>query len=215
MMKRINNSKGFTLIEAIVVIAVLSILAGALVPLAIKNIDDSKIAAAKADVKAIAAAITNLRYHTGKYPHLPDSGDYYTNHLYLIYSSKQFVQPTYGFSDTSGYTNMSRNEPLFNHLIQNKPGASNHYDNWGGPYLASDKLDPWGRSYIVTVIGYAHCLNNYGWPYVWVISAGPDTRLDTSASVGGSNGAPDGQLAGDDVGLLIYQGSTSAPCQPE
>ncbi len=214
-MNHLVNTKGFTLMEAIVVIAVLSILAGALVPLAIKNIDDSKISAAKADVKAIAAAITNLRYHTGKYPHLPDSGDYYTNHLYLIYSGKQFAPPTYGFSDTSGYTNTSRNDALFRHLIQNKPGATNHYDNWEGPYLASDKLDPWGRSYLVTVIGYAHCLSNYEWPYVWVISAGPDTRLDTSARVGGSHGAPDGQLAGDDIGLLIYQGSTQAPCRPE
>ena len=48
---------GFTLIEALVVISVLSILAGALVPLALKNIEDAKLSSASEDLGSIAKAI--------------------------------------------------------------------------------------------------------------------------------------------------------------
>lgn len=206
-----KDEKGFTLIEAIVVIAVLAILAGTLVPLAIKNIEDSKLSAAQADVKAIVAAITNLNKDTSRYPHQPDSGDYLTNHLYVLYSGESISEPAYEFAGggTSGFT--GRREPMAHHLIRNKPnGTGTEYANWKGPYLAADRYDQWGMSYYITVIGYAHCISNYAWPYVWVISAGPDQKLTTS-----SHGSSNGMLSGDDIGLLIHQGDTSFPCDPD
>lgn len=211
-MERKAGSGGFTLIEAIVVIAVLAVLAGTLVPLAIKNIEDSKLSAAASDVKSITAAIANFNKDTSRYPHQPNIGDYFTNHLYILFSGSTEIRPSFGFADNTGYVS-SRAEPMADHLIRNKPSGSVQYDGWNGPYLASDAYDQWGNSFYITVIGYAHCLDNYSWPYVWVISAGPDERLDTSASIAADGG--NGVLQGDDIGLLIHEGDKQAPCNPD
>ena len=143
------------------------------------------------------------------YPHLADDGTYIDG-LYVLFSGETIREPTYNFSSggTSGFT--SKREPLAHHLIRNKPFGSVKYSNWKGPYLASDKYDQWGHSYLITVIGYSHCVKNYSWPYVWVISAGPDGVLETSSYIGNS-----GVLVGDDIGFLIYTGSTQPPCEPE
>ena len=56
MMKK-SNKKGFTLVELIVVIAIMAILAAVLVPTITNKINDAKESAAKSDMSAVANAI--------------------------------------------------------------------------------------------------------------------------------------------------------------
>jgi prepilin-type N-terminal cleavage/methylation domain-containing protein len=55
-----NRQKGFTLIELVVVIAVLAILAGVAIPRFINVTDQAKLAAERADVGTIRAGLMNF-----------------------------------------------------------------------------------------------------------------------------------------------------------
>ena len=56
-----GNERGFTLIEVIVVAGIIAILAGILVPMIFKEIDESRITRASADVRSISAAMIVFR----------------------------------------------------------------------------------------------------------------------------------------------------------
>ena len=198
-----KDEKGFTLIEAIVVIAVLAILAGTLVPLAIKNIEDSKLSAATEDVRTLSSALTNFIANTGEYPTRNNTGA--KNTLYALYSGNPANFPN--DSTPGGYWTQDRvyDEPLRDHLIQNGGDRypawdSNSRIGWHGPYIAKDGLDPWGNNYFVGVIGFWYNDTNPGSDYkeVWVLSAGPDADIQTARE---DSEIPSGS---DDIGVIIY-----------
>ena len=110
-MKR-NREKGFTLIELIVVIAVLAILAGVAVPKFISITGDAKVAADKADAGAVrtgillkaasdagAAKASALTYPTT----LDASGTIFANVLELS-SAKDLVDRGWASSAADTYT---------------------------------------------------------------------------------------------------------------
>ena len=66
-MKRSSHS-GFTLIEVLVVVAILGILAAIIVPRLMDRPDEAKRVAAKADVNALASALKIYRLDNGFYP---------------------------------------------------------------------------------------------------------------------------------------------------
>lgn len=65
---RLNSKKGFTLIEVIVVAGIIAVLAGILVPLIFKEIDESKIARTAADIHSISSALIVFKKDTGQWP---------------------------------------------------------------------------------------------------------------------------------------------------
>ena len=67
-MSESRNEKGCTLIEVIVVAGIIAILAGILVPLILKEIDESRITRATADIKSISSAILILKKDTAQWP---------------------------------------------------------------------------------------------------------------------------------------------------
>ena len=63
-----DPSRGFTLIEVLVVVAILGILAAIVVPRIMDRPDEAKRVAAKADVAAIVQALKLYRLDNGNYP---------------------------------------------------------------------------------------------------------------------------------------------------
>jgi general secretion pathway protein G len=63
-----RRTRGFTLIEIMVVITILGILAALIVPRVVGRTDDARIAAAKQDVAQLMSALKLYRLDNGRYP---------------------------------------------------------------------------------------------------------------------------------------------------
>ena len=63
-----SRSRGFTLIELIVVIVVISLLAGLVGPLVFRNVGDAKVSAAKAQIELFSLALDQYRLDNDYYP---------------------------------------------------------------------------------------------------------------------------------------------------
>ena len=63
-----NNMRGFTLIEILVVVVILSILAALIVPKIMDRPDEARVIAAKSDIRAIISALKMYRLDNALYP---------------------------------------------------------------------------------------------------------------------------------------------------
>jgi len=181
-----SRSKGFTLVEIIVILAVISILVAILTPTVLKYIDEARDDRAKEDVKSISAMLNDLIKDTGRYP-----GN-------MLESGNTFLCGP-GTVGLAGWGSSTTCEDLANHLVTNSPGGTATSDDypssgkfrWKGPYLTNLSEDPWGNGYQIN----ASTLIGGNTSVTWVISAGPDASFQTSTS--------STTLSGDDVGVRI------------
>lgn len=67
-MRSTGGSKGFTLIEIMVVVVILGILGALIVPNIIGRPDEARVTAAKSDIQAISNALELYRLDNGHYP---------------------------------------------------------------------------------------------------------------------------------------------------
>lgn len=181
LFKRLGSKKGFTLVEVLVVAGIIAILAGILVPLIFKEIDESKISRAAADVRAISTALIVFKKDVGQWP--TKTGGC-AEGVTILYGSGNAPAnlAAQGFDQTSGE---NFDEPL----VSNSGGCYNP-SVWKGPYIAVVSPDPWGNHYFTNANGF----NTPGAP-VWILSAGPNGTVDTPAA--------STAVAGDDIGLRI------------
>src|SRR5213082_3597639 len=70
------RSKGFTLIELAVVIAIIAVLAAVLTPMVSGYLEQARVARAQADVRTIADAVKLYNRDTGRWPIYDSSTDY-------------------------------------------------------------------------------------------------------------------------------------------
>ncbi|MFB3061876.1 MAG: type II secretion system protein, partial [Candidatus Binatia bacterium] len=184
--------KGFTLIEIIVILAVISILVAILTPTVLKFIDDAQRSSAENSVQVIAATINDLIKDTGKFPGSK------TNKTFLCSANGDFATD----STSSWASSSAVCSNFFDHLIINDPDGSGtpdqvtDYRSTGkrrhrGPYLSSIDEDPFGNVFQVNV----STLKGGDRNPTWVISAGPDGDFQTAAT--------DKKLSGDDIGIRI------------
>ena len=218
----LRSSRGFTLIEILFVLAIVAVLAGILVPLAISSLSDSEKARAQSDTDAIAGALTAFRKDVKQWPDGVSRDIGYllvgttrpgtTNEIDTAdcpgdtFASGFFnsVSCT-SLSAGSGGTAATHN--AFNHLVVNNPNgnvspdeSSGDYGNkWRGPYLSKIGRDPFGRAYVVYLQGIDK--NNTapsppaGALQGCILSAGPDNVLNTKAT--------DTTVSGDDIGFIF------------
>jgi len=213
-MKRMRRGeKGFTLLEIIVVLAVIGALAAILSPVVFRYIDDANRARAQADANTIAAAVQQMYKDTGRWPAYAAG----TGALTFASTDADVLSSNTACDGSDDVTTLDTTEPvdsttgstwalgadlcdsLTRQLITNASSYTTTGNRaWKGPYLDTvPALDPWGRSYLVNI---KNANPNEEGPttqkWVVVISAGPDGNLDTAANtVVNTNPA----VAGDDV----------------
>ena len=180
---RLRRNNGFTLIEVIVVAGIIAILAGILVPWIFKELDESRITRATADMKSIQTAIMVFRKDTGKWPSLSDDC---ASPVTLLEGKGN---PATNDITTLDY-DISVTKPFNDYLASN----NGCFSNWKGPYMADVTADPWGRKY------YLNAMQFDSQEMIWIISAGPNGVLETSRT------SP--TIVGDDIGILMQYGSS-------
>jgi len=184
------SPKGFTLIELIVILAVISILVAILTPTVLKYIEEAQLTRAQEDVRIINTMLNDLIKDTGQYP-----GN-------MLFTDTFICGPGTQPSTPVVWCTAANFKQLSNHLIVNDPdesGSTTTADyrssgkfRWKGPYIQGLNEDPWGNAYAIN----ASTLVGSNTSPTWVISAGPDGVFQTAIS-----GAT--VLAGDDVGVRI------------
>jgi type IV pilus assembly protein PilA len=175
MFQHPSKQGGFTLIEMIVVVAIIAALAAILVPIVSSELADSEQTKALADCQRIAAAITQYIKDTRLFP----TGPLGNNTVTMLYGAGNAATGTNAFDTGTKAT-------LASYLTN---GTTNGGSLWKGPYVQAVNADPWGHQYIVSVKGY------YTSQYVWVLSPGPNGAVDT--------GLTDTTLQSDDIGIMI------------
>lgn len=214
--------KGFTLVEMVVVLAVISILAAILVPTVAKHIADSQITRAHNEVQVIGSAIASLYKDTGFWPYTNADGP--SGGVNRVVGNPATVPVGTGPDAGLGADNwgtLGPIKPLQDYLYFNSPdgdsippeqGDIGNYPTegqfaWRGPYLDKPFYDdPWGRSYVVSARYFPG--NIYTDPSghrVLVLSAGLNRLWSTPFSDSVTRYTnPDDSPRHDDIGLVIY-----------
>jgi len=200
--KILGRRAGFTLIELILVVAVVAILAAILVPTVFSILDDAALTKGKADVKAVAGAIAKFRDDTGEFPTRLAGGASGTE-VNLLYSGT--VAPVVGdFSPSTGMglfdcAPATECETFQFPFITNS-SAANAYSTvptakkrWKGPYLSDNTTDEFDSPYIVYVSRLK--TTPVTTERAWIVFAGQNKVYETTP---GSTSAQ-----GDDFVFLI------------
>jgi general secretion pathway protein G len=182
-----HPASGFTLVELVVVVAIIALLAGILIPVVTSQIDDAKRSRAMGDMDVIAKAFSTFRTHTGMWPNDP---------TVVVPSAMTTSTP-----DFVGFPSLYANPQALT--------------GWKGPYLnvgymngttmnaslaptstaaGAGMVDPWGQPYRI----YITAQTNGAGGVICVASRGPDGTFNSTADQI-RNGAP----AGDDLCVVI------------
>lgn len=165
-MRRTSNA-GFTMIEAIVIIAVIAILGGILTPMVIKEVGKSKITRAKADMEAVSTAFNQYFADTGVWPN---------NWSGATDSTVQFLAFTSLFTNSSSLTNWDG--PYFERSTLNG-GVEQVALNSGGVF--SGFVDPWGRPFSIVFGRVGGAIGGTAGA-VAIVSGGPDKAITTTGA---------------------------------
>lgn len=215
-----KRNGGFTLVEVVVVVAIVALLSAIIVPVISKQIDEAKIGRAKNECMVIASAVNQFYRDVGVWPAASDAATHTDNALYSLVSGTAVSSITtattalsYGYAANGndnwydgGQTAAADLVDIFdNHLAANKPegtaGASYPTSGefyWKGPYTPAVGMDPWGNAYVCNI---RQAYTGTGVLCV-VASAGPDGDWDTAkadATVPALAATP----SGDDIWAVV------------
>jgi len=201
-----KKEHGFTLIEMVVVLAIIAVLASTLTPMVLRHVEDSRIARAQSEVKTIGGAIAAFERDLRTYPLFVDGSDtdYEQMDIVVLQGPGDMPQEdppsdwTVATPTGDEISGGSRGE-LVEHLIENGPSypTSRTEDKpfmWKGPYMENLGPDPWGNKYLVN----AENLIGTSTDPAFVLSAGPNEKVETSFDISGGEGQTM-RPGGDDI----------------
>lgn len=176
-----SNSKGFTLIEAAVAIAVVAILSGIITPLVVKSLRNAQVARARNDVQIIAQAVAIQLKDAGCRP-TKWTVEGNPGGLSVWFSpgspsvNVPFVSATNTFENlfTKPKTDYNAQKLFFGDPLATTLTTTARELKYMGPYMAMDaarKSDPWGCRYVIC--GYNASGQTDKLP-IFVFSCGPD-----------------------------------------
>jgi general secretion pathway protein G len=113
-----KKKSGFTLVEIMVVVAVVGFLASMATYAVLRAVNNGRTKAAEAEVQLLAAATLQLAWDTGKWPNQQPRNKGGSVEIWDI------------SGNASGLM-----------------GNDGSYKDWKGPYYSGSKLDPWGNPY--------------------------------------------------------------------
>lgn len=114
------RSRGFTLIEIMVVVVIIGLLAAVIVPQVVSKVDDARVARAKQDIASLETALTMFRLDNSRYP---------SNEQGLVALVQQPTDPTIRNWKPGGYLKRVSKDPWENAYVYAYPGThNNEYD---------------------------------------------------------------------------------------
>jgi prepilin-type N-terminal cleavage/methylation domain-containing protein len=139
-----KTSRGFTLIELVIVIAVIAILAALLVPVILNQVDKAKATSERQSIGELAKALRRFKAETALWP--------YDNSTWPV--TTDVYPEAFSFTDTALFVPVTPALPSCNLTT---PGTQ----CWGGPYIAAPTIttainpalvDAWGRPRLFVMI---------------------------------------------------------------
>jgi prepilin-type N-terminal cleavage/methylation domain-containing protein len=193
------KSKGFTLIELAVVLAIIAVLAAVLTPMVTGYLDQARTARAQADVRTIADAVKLYNRDTGRYPIYASAANYTSGTTGAIreIGTSTGTAPTAGSGWVlSGTTLASTSLELYmNNDYTGVGSAGFPKAAFRGPYIGTVDSDPWGHQYLLNATNLAGSTN-----HAYVLSAGPNGTVETTRDVATTTTITAG---GDDIISII------------
>lgn len=207
-------SAGFSLIEMTLALAIMAIVGATVAPLALNQIEKSKITAAQKGVISIHSAVTSLYTDTGKYAYW--NAGVKKHFLYSKCTASPGMPSTsgpnanctalvIGWTSGASFGGASDGGTLSGSLITPTPTDYPAWNSatgigWKGPYLDKDPIDPWGYTYVVTTDWASYDVGAGRGYDQYIFSGGPDHMISTD------DGNP--TVVADDIG--VNQGRTKA-----
>jgi general secretion pathway protein G len=164
-----HPARGFSLVELIVVVAVIVLLSGILLPVVSSQIDDAKNERALADLDLIAKAFSTFRAHTSMWPgsHVPvDSASVATGSDELTDFRCLYANATNVAGWKGPYLNQGVDAGDYTRVARTATSRS----------AGEGLLDPWGQPY--RIYRFAAAEGDSG--AIVVLSRGPDAMLNSS-----------------------------------
>lgn len=186
---------GLTLLELVVVVAILAVLAGMIIPLGAGQVQKARFAATKTNLLLIRDAIMGT----------PDKPGFYSDTGQFPVTLKDlFVNP---FASTDPLATFNRDTGRGWHGPYLIPSGSSYPNNFTNTYTAGDPaiLDAWGQPIVIQIPDPTQFGTAASQSFIRLISAGPDGTVETSPAASDSYGNPypiPGSR-GDDLVLFI------------
>ncbi|MBI4576519.1 MAG: prepilin-type N-terminal cleavage/methylation domain-containing protein [Planctomycetes bacterium] len=176
---RCRGTAGFSLIEMVIVIAVIAVIVGIAIPVISGVQKQSQITRAQGDMRAIRDAYQKFIADTGLLPDIDPAGATGTQH--------EAMDP---LAVVPNIQRLTQQNALFVHAWL--PGTTDNLANWQGPYLNvkgndfQQFKDPWGQPYYIAYTDGNSGLagNTGGKGGIALISSGPNGGIDCVLTTG-------------------------------